>query len=163
MKDPRRYQPHIIYLDRFILPIAEEIGRPNDTEYVLNLVRLVLKTVSRRLAFVPAVQFFNALPSPLQALMVEEWVVDQYLPDRLISLDELLQEIVNSDPTLFDKEQKKQQALDLILSIIRVSANHVTPEAVQQLLGVFPPDLKERFAAYNILNQRSSLRTNINQ
>ncbi len=163
MKDPRRYQQHIIYLDQIILPIAEEIGRANDTEHVLNLVRSVLKSVSVRLSFAQAVQFFYALPGPLQALMVEEWVVDQYLPERLTSIDELLTEIVSSTPILIEEEGGKQQALDLLMAIIGVSANHVSSAALGQLLEVFPPDLRERLAAYSLLKHHSSLSENINQ
>ncbi|MGD1889264.1 MAG: DUF2267 domain-containing protein [Cyclobacteriaceae bacterium] len=162
MKDPRQYQPHVIYLDRIILPIAKEIGKPNDTEYVLNQVRSILSSVSRRLPLAQAVQLFNALPIPLQALMIEEWVVDQYLPERLTSLDNLLEEIIRNEPSLFNKDEGLQQALSLIMAIIGVSANHITPEALQQLLGVFPSDLRERFEAYNLLHHRNSLSDNIN-
>ena len=162
MKDPRRYQPHVIYLDRIILPIAEELGRLDDTEYVLNLVKTGLKAVSSCLPFAQAVQFFNALPIPLQALMVEEWKVDHYLPERFTSLNELLQEIVDCEPSLFNEKEGNQQALDLLMAMIGVSSNHITAEALHQLLEVFPQELNERLAAYSVLNNRSSLNECIN-
>lgn len=98
MEESHRYQSHMIYLDEIILPNARKPGYIGDTEWVLNLV---LNIMGKRLPFARVTTFFSALPLPLQALMVEQWEISQYVPTPITSLTDLLDEIVDTSRLLY--------------------------------------------------------------
>ncbi len=101
MEESHRYQSHMIYLDEIIPPTARKPDYIGDTEWVLNLVNSVLYMMGKRLPFARVTTFFSALPLPLQALMVEQWEISQYVPTPITSLTDLLDEIVDTSHLLY--------------------------------------------------------------
>jgi len=143
-----RRQPHMIYLSEIIVPIARKLGHESDTEQVLKWVEALLYTIGRTLPFSKAVRFFTALPTPLQALMVDQWEVDQFLPPAINSLPDLVDEITSANPALFGNvESREALAKDVFFATMVVIAHHVTPDAMEQVISIFPEDAQERIHA----------------
>lgn len=152
MKVQKRIQPHIIYLDEIIIPISDKLGYSDNTEYILNRVKSLLRAISRRLAFPKAVQFFSNLPLPLQALQVEQWQIDQYLPEPLADMDDLLSEIVRTDEGLPEDKHGKEIAKSTLLTMIAVASVHISTNEARRMISVFPEDIQERMLVHCLPN-----------
>ncbi|MEM6842472.1 MAG: DUF2267 domain-containing protein [Bacteroidota bacterium] len=153
MKEPPRYQPHFIYLREIIASIASWLGYPNDYDKPLALVKSLFSTICQSFPFSRVVQLFAALPLPLQALTVEQWKIEQFLPDPIHTLSDFLDEIVASDPNLFPANATgKELAQSTLFATMKVISNHVSPDDMQQIIRIFPDDAQERIHTFILLN-----------
>ncbi|MEO0333903.1 MAG: hypothetical protein AAF223_19890, partial [Bacteroidota bacterium] len=85
---------------------------------------------------------------------VEQWKIEQFLPEPIDTLSDFLDEIVASQPKLFPENQGgKELANNTLFATMKAISNHVSPQEMQQIISVFPDDAQERIRTFLLLSQ----------
>jgi len=140
---------------RIVQQLAGELGDPKDLDRARLILHAVLGALRRRLGFDRAKHLMDQLPTPLQAVFIDQWEVKSETPADLSSMEDFIVEVQKSGSYLVDFVELND-AIQAIRSVFKVVKQHISDTHYHQLISLLPGDVRDTLAGFDMKRGRMS-------
>lgn len=143
MKTLQKLDKHVIYLNELVLQVASHLKHPDDVNCAERAVRSVLITIRNCLSFEQSIKFINYLPLPFKAIYIQDWHINDKVPERIHSMNEFIEQVYKLDAGLCSTHYKEHDAIkQAVKAVFKVIGLHISNADLQKELAFLPDDLR---------------------
>lgn len=158
-------EKHLLDLEEWIYQLARCMHRPNEPEKALQALKSVFGVIRSRCTFEESLQFLDLLPLSLKAVYLDGWHIGVNTPEQLHSMEELMDDVIASEPAESNwynsSREELRNAVSAIFKIIGSYAAYTELPESQEKVGYLPMDMQQYFRKGNLNIENSYAETSI--
>lgn len=155
-------EKHMIDLEEWVYQLARYLHRPNEPEKALQALKSVFGVIRSRCTFEESLQFLDLLPLSLKAIYLDGWHIGVNTPEQLHSMEELIDEIIASEPAESNWYNSSRDELrNIVSAIFRLIGSYAGYTGSQERVGYLPTDIQHYFLKDNLDIENNYAETSI--